>query len=214
MESCVNEKLYRSKDMCKMFNVVPNTLRTWEAQGKIKCIRTAGGHRRYILEEDKAIEQPKRNILYCRVSSSGQKGDLERQIKYLRSRFPDFEVIKDVGSGINFKRKGLKTILGLAKEGVVGKVVVTYRDRLCRFGFEFFEWAIKEWSNGEIVVLNQKETSPQEELVNDLLSIITVFSSRLYGLRSHSVKRKIKEAANEKENSKGFQNNEIPIISN
>ena len=198
--------------MCKILKVVPNTLRTWERDGKIKCIRTSGGHRRYFFDEDIDTQgtKNKKKICYCRVSSSGQKEDLDRQVKYLKDQFPDFDIIKDIGSGINFKRKGLRTILELAKEGNLETLVVTYKDRLCRFGFEFFEWAIKEWSNGEILVLNKKESSPEKELTEDLISIITVFSSRIHGLRSYKIKEQIKEASG----TIKVQDSRVPVITN
>ncbi|NCV80035.1 MAG: IS607 family transposase [Actinobacteria bacterium] len=107
-------------------------------------------------------------------------------------------IIKDIGSGLNFKRKGFQTILDTAIKGNLGEIVVTHKDRLCRFGFELLEAVISKCSNGTIVVLDQRETSPQEELINDLLSIITVFSSRLYGLRSHTIKKQIQDTIKEK----------------
>jgi predicted site-specific integrase-resolvase len=135
----------------------------------------------------------KRNICYCRVSTSSQKEDLERQVEYFRCKYPDYEIVKDIGSGINFKRKGFNSILDSAFKGDIGEIVVTHRDRLCRFGFELV-LRIIESTNGKILVLDKEETSPEKELVNDILSIITVFSSRLYGLRSNSIKNKIREA--------------------
>ena len=136
----------------------------------------------------------KRNIYYCRVTTSSQKEDLERQIEYFRCKYPDYEIIKDIGSGLNFKRKGFNTILDIAFKGDIGEVVVTHKDRLCRFGFELV-LRIIESTNGKILVLDKEETSPEKELVNDILSIITVFSSRLYGLRSNSIKNKIRKAS-------------------
>ena len=136
----------------------------------------------------------KRNIYYCRVTTSSQKEDLERQIEYFRCKYPDYEIIKDIGSGLNFKRKGFNTILDSAIKGDIGEVVVTHKDRLCRFGFELV-LRIIESTNGKILVLDKEETSPEKELVNDILSIITVFSSRLYGFRSNSIKNKIRKAS-------------------
>ena len=112
--------------------------------------------------------------------SSGQKDDLERQVQYFKLHYPDYTIIKDIGSGINFKRKGFKTLLELGMQGKIKSIVVTHKDRLCRFGFELFETVIKQSSNGQILVLNQSQTSPREELCNDIISILTVFSSRLY----------------------------------
>jgi len=123
---------------------------------------------------------------------------LERQISFFTSKYPDYIIISDYGSGLNFKRKGLKTIITEAIKGNIKELVVTHKDRLCRFGFELIESIIKEYSNGKIMVLDKGETSPEKELINDIISIITVFSSRLYGLRSHSDKKQIKEQTGNK----------------
>lgn len=163
----------------------------------LEYVRTKGGHRRYLLSDIFPVEEKqskRRKICYCRVSTRSQKKDLETQVEFFRDRYPNYEIIKDYGSGINFKRKGFKTILDEAIKGNIQEVVVTHRDRMCRFGFELIESIIRTHSDGKIVVLNKQKTSPQEELVNDLISIITVFSSRLYGLRSHQIRNKIKEA--------------------
>ena len=191
------------------------SLENWNNQGVLKCIRTKGNHRRYLMSDVIAMsakerqqqQNNKRNICYCRVSTSSQKEDLERQIEYFRCKYPDYEIIKDIGSGLNFKRKGFNTILDIAFKGDIGEVVVTHKDRLCRFGFELV-LRIIESTNGKILVLDKEETSPEKELVNDILSIITVFSSRLYGLRSHSIKNKIREAT-----SGSSENTEITTIS-
>jgi excisionase family DNA binding protein len=202
-----DEKLLRPEEASKILNVTVQTLINWTNEGKLQCARTKGNHRRFQLsnilslckpEQARKITnkpKPKRKICYCRVSTHSQKDDLERQIKFFRNEFPTYEIIKDIGSGINFKRKGFNSILEYAIEGNIEEIVVTHKDRLCRFGFELIENIISKQSNGKILVLNRKETSPQEELVNDLISIITVFSSRLYGLRSSKIKNKIREQA-------------------
>jgi predicted site-specific integrase-resolvase len=172
---------------CSQLGVHPNTLRAWDEKGWIKTIRTPGGKRLYDIS---SVSQGKAKIIYARVSNNGQKPDLEQQIQYLRTRYPEYELIQDVGSGLNFKRKGLKTLLDRVLSGDVEEIVIAHRDRLCRFGFDIFA-AIADKFNTRIVVLDGSSLSPQEELVQDLLSIIHVFSCRLYGLRKYS--RKIKE---------------------
>ena len=193
-------KYIRPEEACKILRVTTRTLYNWEEKGMLASARTKGGHRRYLLSdvlEKSGIkdERSRRKICYCRASTRGQKKDLERQIEYFSVKYPDHEIVSDYGSGINFKRKGFNSILDSAVKGDIGEVVVTHKDRLCRFGFELIERIIVQYGKGRIVVLDQKETSPQEELVGDLISIITVFSSRLYGLRSNALKRKIKEQA-------------------
>ena len=98
------------------------------------------------------------NICYCRVSSKNQKDDLDNQIKFLKEKFPDHVFITDIGSGLNYKRKGLRTILDKSMQKLIGQVVVTYKDRLCRFGFELIEYVINS-SGGEILVLNKDKDS-------------------------------------------------------
>jgi excisionase family DNA binding protein len=198
-----DEKLLRPEEASKLLNCTVQSLINWTNNGKLQCIRTKGNHRRFLrssiiplLSPEKQstfISKSKRNICYCRVSTSSQKEDLERQVQFFRINYPQYEIIKDIGSGINFKRKGFNSILDSAIKGDIGTIVVTHKDRLCRFGFELVERIVEQQSNGKILVLDKKETSPENELVNDLLSIITVFSSRLYGLRSHSIKKQIKE---------------------
>ncbi|MHA2270187.1 MAG: IS607 family transposase [Promethearchaeota archaeon] len=202
----MTDEYLRPEEACRLLKVTTRTLYNWNRDGKIKSIKTKGdrGHHRYLksslipfIPENQRVG---RKICYCRVSSASQKEDLERQVEYFRTTYPNHEIVKDIGSGINFKRKGFNSILDSAIKGDISEVVVTHRDRLCRFGFELVNRIICGHSNGKVVVLNQEKTSPQEELVNDLLSIITVFSSRLYGLRSNSLKRKIKEASENFEN--------------
>jgi predicted site-specific integrase-resolvase len=125
---------------------------------------------------------------------------MERQVQYFRGKYPDHEIIKDIGSGINFKRKGFISILESAIDGDIEEIVVTHKDRLCRFGYELIQGIVEGRSNGKIVVLDQKETSPEQELTDDLVSIITIFSSRLYGLRSHKVKNEIAKHATNSQN--------------
>jgi len=118
------------------------------------------------------------------------------------SQFPEAEVIKDIGSGINFKRKGLKTILESAINGDKLKIVVAHKDRLCRFGFDLIEWLIQR-NAGEIMVLSKSELSPESELTQDLLTILHVFSHRTHRLRSY--KDKISKAFANKNSEEDIQ---------
>ena len=179
-----------SRKACLELGVHANTLRRWADEGKIRYIRTAGGKRLYDCSSIEQSSSTKKNYCYCRVSSSKQKDDLERQVQFMQSRFPDYTILKDVGSGLDFKRKQLLFLLEECAMGRVGEVVVAYRDRLCRFGFELLEWFFSKISV-KLVVLEQQELSPQQELVADLLSVITDFSSRVHGLRKY--RDKVKE---------------------
>ena len=198
--------MYNIREFAKLLGITPQTLRVWEKEGKIKPVRTKGRHRRYddemlreILFKSKPQVQ-KKTVLYARVSSTGQSDDLKRQINQLEtfalSRGYCYEIYQDIGSGLNFNRKEFNRLVMEILSGKVLRVVLNYKDRLMRFGFELFE-KICQTNNTEIVVINQtKVISFQEELTKDLIAIITSFSAKLYGARSHKNKRLIDEVKN------------------
>lgn len=189
-----NKKYITSKKVTEILGIHINTLRIWEAKNQIESIRTPGNTRLYnidsFLRERNSEHKERTNICYSRVSSRPQITELNNQVEFLKNKYPNHDIIKDIGSGLNYKRKGLRTILDTALSGNLGEVVVAHRDRLCRFGFELIEYIIQK-SGGRIVVLDGSQNSPQEEMVKDITSIIHVFSCRLYGLRKY--KTKIKE---------------------
>lgn len=188
------ERLVSIGEAAKALGVSITTLRRWEATGRLTAEHTAGGHRRYDLaklrpemfrSEDEAN---RRTVAYARVSSHDQKDDLERQKQvlelYCARQGWTFEVVADLGSGMNYHKKGLKRLLDAIIDGQVGRLVITHKDRLLRFGAELV-FAICEARNVEVVILNQGEdTSFEEDLAKDVLEIIAVFSARLYGSRS------------------------------
>lgn len=174
----------RSKDAARMLGMHPNTLRKLANEGKIHHIKTESGQRRYDVSSFIGESKPETTVCYCRVSSYKQKDDLERQTNYLKSIYENAEFIRDIGSGLNFKRKGLNKILERAMRGDKLRLVVAHRDRLARFGFDLIRFVI-ERNGGSIVVLNETSLSPDEELVKDLLNILHVFSCRVHGLRSY-----------------------------
>jgi predicted site-specific integrase-resolvase len=183
-------RLLKSNKASKLLGLSPNTLRKYADSGEIKIIRTNSGQRLYDIESFIGQQTKSETICYCRVSSYKQKDDLERQVIYMQQRYPQASITKDIGSGINFKRKGLNTILEKLLSGSKLTLIVAYRDRLARFGTELIEYLVKQ-NGGQFVVLNQINYSPQEELTQDLLSILHVFSCRMHGLRKYS--NKIKE---------------------
>ena len=130
----------------------------------------------------------KLNICYIRVSTLSQKNDLERQRKFMINKYPTYEIIEDIGSGINFNRKGLRKIIKLAISGKINKLVVAYKDRLTRFGYELIEDLIKDYSDGNIIIEDSKEIKkePKEELVEDVLQILNVYTAKMNGLRKYS----------------------------
>ncbi|MBO4779179.1 MAG: IS607 family transposase [Selenomonadaceae bacterium] len=185
----------------KIVGVTPQTLRNWDKAGRLKPHHTSASGYRYYSEEQlnqalKIKPKPKIVMGYCRVSSSKQKDDLERQIEnvrmYLLAQGKPFEIISDVGSGINCKRKGLQELLERINCNEVEKVVVLYKDRLSRFGFELIEY-MASLHGCEVEVIDNSQKSEQEEVVEDLVQIITVFSCKLQGKRAHKARKLIKE---------------------
>ncbi|MBS3938288.1 MAG: IS607 family transposase [Peptococcaceae bacterium] len=195
----------------KALDVSITTLRRWEAEGKLIPERTAGRQRRYDLAKLKpewfhAAQEDRKTIAYARVSSHDQKDDLERQKQvlelYCAKQGWTFEVIADLGSGMNYNKKGLKRLLEEIIEGRVGRLVVAHKDRLLRFGAELV-FAICEAKDVEVLIINQGvDTTFEQDLAEDVLEIITVFSARLYGSRSRKnrklldgVKRAVEETS-------------------
>lgn len=177
----------------KQFRVSACTLRRWADAGKIEFRWSPGGTRLYRLPDDgdglPGGQQPepcqKAKVVYARVSSAKQKDDLQRQVDYLVSRCPGHDVVTDVGSGINWKRKGLLSILDRADEGAVEEVVVASRDRLCRFAFELVEHVLRR-RGVRVTVLDAGDASPEQELSDDLLSIVQIFCCRRNGKRRYA----------------------------
>ena len=203
------------KEASEFLGISIDTLRRWERVGKITSMRTQGGHRRYDKKELIKFKmgdnsENRITIAYCRVSSSDQKEELQRQIEnvsqYCIANGYQFRVISDLGSGLNYKKKGLQELIELICSNSIERVVVNYKDRLIRFGFELMEQLCSIY-NVKIEIINLTEDkSYEEELVEDVLSVITVFSAKLYGARSHKSKKMI--ATNEallKEETKGEQ---------
>ncbi|EAI0963761.1 IS607 family transposase [Campylobacter coli] len=190
----------------KLLGVSIQTLRNWDKQGLLKPDEiTRGGSRRYKLESLKQINKNihyntdnLKTIAYARVSSHDQKDDLIRQVQVLELYCAkvgfNYEIIQDLGSGMNYYKKGLTKLLNLILEGQVKRLVLTHKDRLLRFGAELV-FAICEAKEVEVIIINKGEESVkfEEELAKDVLEIITVFSARLYGSRSKKNKKLLDE---------------------
>ncbi len=189
--------------IAEIFGVTAQTIRNWTEDGMFKITRTQGGHRRYSLDEIGELqgmeEKEKKTIIYARVSSHDQKKDLQRQIEELESycktqKIENIETLRDIGSGINYKKRGLKKLLKEIILGRVKRIVVAYSDRLLRFGSELIQ-QICNLRNIEIVTLYElSEKSFEESLSQDVITILTVFCAKIYGRRSHE-KRKAKLAS-------------------
>ena len=195
-------KYYSINEFSKILGVSAQTLRNWDANGKLHPHHTSSnGYRHYSHEQLRQVMNinpniDRKTIGYCRVSSNKQKDDLQRQIEnmrmYLISKGKPFEIISDIRSEINYKKKGLKELIKLITQNKVEKVVVLYKDRLLRFGFELIEY-IASLCNCEIEIIDNTEKSEQQELVEDLVQIITVFSCKLQGKRANKARKLVKE---------------------
>ena len=194
-------KLLSIKQAANQLGVSVSTLRRWDETGVLVAQRTPKGHRRYDLSKinpnltRNKVEQQRKTIAYARVSSHDQKSDLQRQIEmlelYCSAQGWSFEVISDLGSGMNYHKQGLKRLLDDILDNKIDRLVLTHKDRLLRFGAELV-FALCEARQVEVVIINQGENlSFEEELAQDVLEIITVFSARLYGSPSKKNKKLI-----------------------
>lgn len=184
----------KGKEACARLDVCHNTLRKLADDGRIETIRVSG-QRRYNVDAYLGLQQKQSIICYCRVSSRKQRDDLARQVAFMQEKYQQAEIVKDIGSGLNFKRKGLKAILERAMHGTRIQLVVAHRDRLARFGSELIRQVI-ESNGGQLMVLSEDSLSPEEELTKDLLNIVHVFSCRMHGLRNY--KKQVSEALSDK----------------
>jgi putative resolvase len=191
------EKLYTLKEAKKLLGITTKTIQRWDKEGKIRVVRTIGGRRRIPESEIKRVlgvkEEEERVVVgYARVSSTTQKDDLERQKQLIHSYAKDkgygeIQILSDVGSGLNENRKNFLKLLEAVAERKVSRVIVVYEDRLTRFGFETLRKMFHVFGT-TIEVINSKEKAPQEELVEDLITIVSHFAGKLYGMRSHKYK--------------------------
>lgn len=186
--------MLKPKEMAERLGVTVKTLQIWDNNGILKAHRTPT-NRRYYTEEQylEYIGQPtnhkRKNIAYARVSTYEQKDDLNNQIEFIRQYANTNgiiidEAITDIGNGLNYNRKKWNQLLEEVMNNQIDTIFITYKDRFIRFGYDWFERLCK-MHNTEIVVLNNVETSPAQEIVDDMISIVHVFSCRLYGLRKY-----------------------------
>ena len=194
------ERLYTMKEASKLLGVHIRTIQKWDKAGKIRCVRTVGGKRRVPESEIKrilGIHEERKIIGYARVSSRTQKDDLKRQVEliknYAREKGWEIEVLKDIGSGLKEDRRNFQKLLRMVMNKEISKVIVAYPDRLTRFGFKTLEQFFKSYGT-EIIVINKEEKTPQEELVEDLITIISHFAGKLYGMRSRKYRRVVEGA--------------------
>lgn len=209
-------KYYAIGEFAELIGKTEQTLRNWDKNGTLKPHHVAeSGHRYYSVEQANhflglkncGTKLNRKIVGYCRVSSNKQKDDLERQIEnvstYMIAKGYSFEIIFDIGSGINYNKKGLNQLIDMITNSEVEKVVVLYKDRLLRFGFEIIENICKRYGT-VIEVIDNTERNEEQELVEDLVQIVTVFSSRLQGKRANKAKKIIKELLEDDKDNQNY----------
>lgn len=195
---------YSIGEFSKLIGKTQQTLRNWDKNNVLKPHHvTESGYRYYSQEQlnhflglKPSVSTVKRTIGYCRVSSNKQKDDLSRQIDnvktYMYAKGYQFEIISDIGSGINYNKKGLNQLIDMITNSEIERIVILYKDRLLRFGFELIENLCEKYGV-EIEIIDTTEKTEEQELVEDIIQIVTVFSCRLQGKRANKAKKMIKE---------------------
>ncbi len=196
----MTERLLPPREACKRLGISFITLKRWIYSGKIRAVRTPTG--RWMIPESeieriiggKGERKEIRAVIYARVSASDQKSDLERQLQYLTQYcsakgYRVVDILSDVASGLKTNRRGLMKLFNYVVNRRVDVVVITYKDRLTRFGFEYLEYFFKQFGVNIEVVYGEEPRDDYQELVEDLLAIVTSFAGKLYGMRSHKKKR-------------------------
>ncbi|ACS91089.1 MAG TPA: IS607 family transposase [Thermococcaceae archaeon] len=196
-------RLYRTGEAAKKLGVSKMTILRWIQSGKLKAHRIGKEYRVPESEIKRLLEGKTLDkvVIYARVSSQDQKEDLERQAEYLKNYCSSkgYQVVKiltDISSGLNENRKGLKQLFKLVENGEITKVVITYKDRLTRFGFKYLKQYFNSHGVEIEVIFDDEEKTPEKELVEDLLAIVTSFAGKLYGMRSHKKKRLVEAVKN------------------
>lgn len=192
------KNILKPKEMSELLGVSVKTLQRWDKEDKLKAYRNPSGRRYYTKEQYESYmgiqkeNKVGKTVIYARVSNGGQKDDLANQVEFLK-QFANArgliidEVITDIGSGLNYNRKRWNKLIDESLEGNVKSIIIAHKDRFIRFGYDWFERLLKKQGT-DIIVVNNEKLSPSEELTQDLISIIHVFSCRIYGLRKYKQK--------------------------
>jgi len=189
------ERLLRPKEVCQRLGISYPTLARWVREGRIRAVRTAGGKYRIPesevrrIAEGLPISKEVRAVIYARVSSPGQRGDLEGQIQYLRQYcsskgYKVVDVLSDIASGLRADRRGLLKLLDYVVNRQVDVIVVAYKDRLARFGLEYLEFFLRQYGVRVEAVLGEESKETRQELLEDLIEVVSSLAGKLYGLRS------------------------------
>lgn len=198
------EKIYNITEFSKLVGKSVSTLQRWDREGILTSYRSPSNRRYYTqsqYDEYMGItkSEDKINVIYTRVSSKNQEDDLRNQISFIigytkKNSIPISNIYSDIGSGLNYNRKSFNKLIEDVFSGKISKIYISYKDRFVRFGYDWICSLLKKYCNVDIININDIITSPEEDLVNDLISIIDIFSSRIYGLRKY--KSKIKKVLN------------------
>lgn len=189
--------ILKPKEMAKKLNVSVKTLQSWDNDGTLIAYRNPKNRRYYTTEQLNEYlglsEQHNQKIVaYCRISNKNQSDDLENQVKFIQNHVNGKglildEIISDIGSGLNYKRKNWNKLLDDVINNKIDTIYITYEDRFIRFGYAWFESLCHKFGT-KIIVLNNKTTSPKQEVIDDLIEIIHMFSCRIYRLRKYEKK--------------------------
>jgi len=193
----------KPKEFCSIVGISYQTFKRWVREGRIRVVRTPTGRIRvpysmveHMLKEQTRVGEVKESkaIIYARVSSSDQRSDLERQVQYLTQYcsakgYKVVDVLSDVASGLNTERRGLLKLFNYVVNRQVDVVVITHKDRLTRFGYEYLEYFLKQYGVSIETVFGEEPKNAYQELVEDLITIVTSFAGKLYGMRSHRKKK-------------------------
>jgi putative resolvase len=200
------EHTYSPQEFGKLIGRTTNTLQKWDRKGILKAHRSPTNrryytHDQYLQYRGLVAQEQGLTIVYARVSGVAQKPDLANQVNALETYCKQHSItvdewMSDIGSGLNYKRKQFNRLMEMIELGQVRRLVIAHKDRLVRFGYDYFE-AFCERHHTELVVINGEAMSPEQELVRDLIAIVTVFSARLHGLRSY--RKVLKDAALQRE---------------
>lgn len=182
------------KEACHYYGVTHPSLRRWANSDKIKFIRTPGGDFRYWIDDNENLTEPnlmRTEIIYARIANAKHQNDLQYQVEYLSQKYPNAIIEKEIGSSLDFNRKGIQKILNLILSGQINTIIITDKDRICRFGFDFFEWFCKKYNT--TIIIDHKDLKlnfATEELIEDLFTITNFFSNKLYGNKKFKLKNK------------------------
>lgn len=199
------EKIYNVTQFAEMIGKSVKTLQKWDRDGILKAYRSPSNRRYYTHSQyldyiGESRTEIKSNVIYARVSTRNQIDDLKNQIKYLEkycldNGIPISNIYSDFGSGMNYSRKKWNTLIDDCFEGKIDKIIISYKDRFVRFGFDWISDLLYRLTGTQIIIVENISTTPENELIQDLISIIHVFSCRVYGLRKY--KKKLEKEINE-----------------